>query len=59
MPAVAVEDGVYRIRNAKALESFLTMDVSLARTPTYVFGYNWTDGPTQKACNPCLKSRYT
>ncbi|KAI0089354.1 ricin B lectin domain-containing protein [Irpex rosettiformis] len=46
--AVKVEDGVYRIQNAKALSSFVTMDVSLSLAPTYVFGYNWIDSDTQK-----------
>ncbi|KAI0690261.1 hypothetical protein BC835DRAFT_193875 [Cytidiella melzeri] len=42
MPIIA--EGVYKIVNAKARSSVLTMDVSLALAPTYVFGHPWIDG---------------
>lgn len=41
-------NGIYIISNAKARNSFLTMDTSLALDPTYVIGHNWIDSDHQK-----------
>ncbi|KAI0089353.1 hypothetical protein BDY19DRAFT_945440 [Irpex rosettiformis] len=54
-----IDDGIYKISNAKARTSFLTMDMSLAQEGSHVFGYPWCGRDTQKWCVKRGRDSYT